>query len=129
MTSKRVQFLTTDETVAIHERLRERFGGRSGVRDMGELEAALYRPRTGHYGDLVGMATALFASLMQAAPFVDGNKRLAFFATDTFLRMNGYRMAVEPEMAQSFLDNIAASGRYELEYLQPQLRAVLVRDG
>lgn len=41
------------------------------------------------------MAAALFESLIMIHPFVDGNKRVAFFATDVFLRMNSYKLKVD----------------------------------
>jgi death-on-curing protein len=43
------------------------------------------------------MATALFESLVTNHPFVDGNKRVAFFATGVFLRANGWKLDVEAE--------------------------------
>jgi death-on-curing protein len=94
-----VRFLSLDEALAIHQRLLETFGGPEGIRDMGLLESALYRPQTGYYADLVEMATALFESLLMNHPFVDGNKRAAFFMTDVFLRLNGYRLHLEPKAA------------------------------
>jgi death on curing protein len=82
--AKMVQFLSLDEVLAIQEALVDRFGGIGGVRDLGLLESALFRPRTGYYRDLVEMAAALFESLIMNHPFFDGNKRVAFFATDVF---------------------------------------------
>ena len=76
----------------MHERLVEKFGGPRGVRDAGLLESALFRPQTGYYRDLAEMGTALFESLLMNHPFVDGNKRVAFFATDVFFRLNGFRL-------------------------------------
>lgn len=73
-----IQFLSLDESLAIHERLLEKFGGPPGVRDMGMLESALYRPQTGYYDDITSMSAALFESLLMNHPFVDGNKRAAF---------------------------------------------------
>lgn len=84
MPNKPVLFLTLDEAVAVHERLIEKFGGPAGVRDMGMLESALYRPQTGYYKDIVEMAAALFESLLINHPLIDGNKRAAFFVTDIF---------------------------------------------
>jgi death-on-curing protein len=62
----------------------DRFGGASGLRDRGLLESALYRPQSGYYDGLDQMAAALLESLLINHPFVDGNKRVAFFATDVF---------------------------------------------
>ena len=44
------------------------------------------------YRDLAETATAMFESLISNHPFVDGNKRVAFFATDVFLRSNGWKL-------------------------------------
>jgi len=70
-------YLTVAEVLAIHADQIERYGGSKGVRDHGLLEAALYRPQTGHYADLVEEAAALWESLSQNHPFTDGNKRTA----------------------------------------------------
>ena len=60
-----------------------------GLRDKGALESALMRPMMGYYDGLVEEAAALLESLAMNHPFVDGNKRVAFFGTDAFLRLNG----------------------------------------
>lgn len=78
-------FLTLAELLAIHQDQIERYGGSAGVRDLGLLEAALFRPQTGYYADLIEEAAALWESLAQNHPFIDGNKRTAFAATYTFL--------------------------------------------
>lgn len=121
------QFLTRDEVLAIHARLIEAFGGPEGVRDLGLLESALHRPRTGHYADLVQMAAAMFESLLMNHPFVDGNKRVAFFATDVFLRINGWRIEVEPDRAHEFLIGLLEARTCDLEHLEPWLRENVVQ--
>ncbi len=98
MPSEEVKFLTLDEVLLLHEELIAVFGGADGVRDLGLLESALFRPRTGYYIDLLEMAAALFESLLMNA-FVDGNKRVAFFGVDTFLRINGFKIAVSSSRA------------------------------
>lgn len=45
MLNKTVAFLSRDEVLEIHRALLERFGGPPGVRDLGLLESALYRPK------------------------------------------------------------------------------------
>ena len=116
-----IKFLTTDEVLDIHEFLIREFGGPTGIRDIGLLESALYRPQTGYYTDLVEMAGALFESLLMNHPFVDGNKRVAFFATDVFLRMNGFRLRVEAEPAHEFLIGLLECGECDLAPLVPWL--------
>jgi len=122
-----VVFLSRDEALAIHSTLLERFGGPSGVRDFGLLESALYRPRTGHYADLAEMAAALFESLIMNHPFVDGNKRVAFFATDVFLRMNGYKLKVDAKKAHRFLIGLLENNRCTFDQLLPWIRKHVVK--
>ncbi len=114
-----VQFLSLDEAIEIHSVLIKRFGGPQGIRDLGLLESALYRPQTGYYKTLEEMAAALFESLIKNHPFIDGNKRAAFFSTDVFLRMNGYKFQVEAKAAYQFLMALFDSNTCDLEHLQP----------
>jgi death-on-curing protein len=92
------------------------------VRDTGLLESALYRPRTGHYADLAEMAAALFESIIMTPPFVDGNKRVALFATDVFLRMNGYKLEVDAKKAHRFLIGLLENNRCRFDQLLPWIR-------
>lgn len=127
MPSDSVLYLSVDEVLAIHEELIARFGGSSGVRDAGLLESALHRPRTGYYGDLVEMAAALFESLLMNHPFVDGNKRVAFFATDIFLRLNSWRLRVDSGEAHAFLIGLLEDSRADFEHLEPWIRGAVER--
>jgi death-on-curing protein len=122
-----VRFLSVDEALAIHDRLLAEFGGPGGVRDLGLLESALHRPRTGYYADVAEMAAALFESLLMNHPFVDGNKRVAFFATDVFLRLNGWRLHVEAEDAHRHLIGLLERGEADFERLLDWIRAGIRR--
>lgn len=115
-------YLTLVEVLAIHDRLLGEFGGAPGVRDGGALESALFRPQTGYYRDVVQEAAALFESLIQNHPFVDGNKRVAFATTDVFLRMNGYVLEVEDADAFDFIIGSLEAGALDLERLDRWLR-------
>jgi len=121
--SNSLKFLSVDEVVAIHERLINTFGGPPGVRDYGLLESALHRPQTGYYADLAEIAAALFESLLMNHPFIDGNKRVAFFATDVFLRLNGWRFEVDNEIAHQFLIDLLDRGEANLANLTPWVRS------
>lgn len=122
MPGKPVAFLTLDEVLEIHTVLIKRFGGPEGVRDLGLLESALYRPQSGYYADLTEMASAMFESLINNHPFVDGNKRVAFFATDVFLRLNGYRFVVEAKSAHAFLLELFETDECDMAHLLPWIR-------
>jgi death-on-curing protein len=123
---KVVQYLTVDEVLTIHHALVERFGGLGGVRDLGLLESALYRPRTGYYRDLAEMAAALFESLLMNHPFIEGNKRVAFFASDIFLRLNGWKLKVDARAAHAFLTGLLEHGESDFDHLLPWIRKCLV---
>jgi len=120
--SNTVAFLSRDEALEIHRALLDRFGGLAGVRDLGLLESALYRPRTGYYADLTEMAAALFESLIMNHPFIDGNKRVAFFATDVFLRLNGYKLKVDAGKAHRFLIGLLENDSCTFDNLLPWMR-------
>lgn len=119
------QFLSVDEVLAIHQHLIDEFGGPPGVRDLGLLESALYRPRTGYYHDVAEMAAAMFESLMLNHPFVDGNKCVAFFATDVFLRLNGWKLAVDGDAAHGFLIGLLERGECDFDRLLVWIRGVM----
>ncbi len=122
-----VEFLSVDEAVYIHEQLIGKYGGHSGVRDPGLLESALFRPQTGCYEDLATMASALFESLLFNHAFHDGNERTAFFATDVFLRLNGWKLNVDAVSAAEFIRELIANGQSQRAALLPLLRKSIVQ--
>src|ERR1700737_2381656 len=96
------EFLSVAEVYRMEHRLIELFGGRYGVRDQGAVEAAVFRPQTGYYSSIEEEAGALMESLGNNHGFIDGNKRIAFTATDVFLRRNGLYIDVSgPEGHES----------------------------
>ena len=117
-------YLSLADLMLMHEVLINRFGGSSGIRDKSALEAAIYRPQSGYYEDLIGQAAALFESLAINHPFVDGNKRIAFAAMDTFLRVNGLRIHASSQ--ESYKKILSMFERYELNHqvVQEWLRSV-----
>ena len=79
--------------LAMHDRQLAEHGGGNGVRDEGMLDSALARPQQRHaYGDpppdLAELAAALAFGLARNHPFVDGNKRTAAVACETFILLN-----------------------------------------
>ena len=58
-------YLTVVELLAIHEELIAEHGGSDGIRDMGALESAVFRPQTGYYDDAIEEAAALMESIIQ----------------------------------------------------------------
>ncbi len=119
-------YLTVADVLAMHTVLMQRYGGESGVRDPGALEAALFRPQTGYYDDIVAEAAALLESLAINHPFVDGNKRIAFAAVDVFLRINGWRLRRAPRQIHAEMMQMFESGTFNIAHLDPWLRSFAV---
>jgi death-on-curing protein len=116
-------YLTLAEVLAMHADLIQRYGGTQGVRDQGLLEAALYRPQTGYYADLIEEAAALWESLSQNHPFIDGNKRTAFAATYAFLAINGARLTADADETFVFLAALYEANQLSFDKLVPWLRS------
>ena len=97
------------------------------IRDVGLLAAAAARPRASAFGedaypDLWTKAAALLQSVVKNHPLVDGNKRLGWLATATFLELNGvevtkaanddvYELVMRVAASQLSVDDIAESLR------------------
>ena len=58
---------------------------------------------------------------------MDGNKRMAFAATAVFLRMNGYKLAVNADAAERFLIDDVINGHAEVAVISDWLERFLVR--
>jgi death-on-curing protein len=115
-------YLTVVEVLAMHADQIERYGGSLGVRDQGLLEAALFRPQTGYYADLIEEAAALWESLSQNHAFIDGNKRTAFAAIYTFLAINGARLTVDAQETYAFVAALYEANEFSFDRLVPWLR-------
>jgi death-on-curing protein len=116
-------YLTVAEVRAMHADQIERYGGSQGVRDPGLLEAALYRPQTGYYADLIEEAAALWESLARNHAFIDGNKRTAFATTYTFPAINGARLKADAEETYAFLAGLHEVNQFSFDKLVPWLRS------
>ncbi|MGV9531382.1 type II toxin-antitoxin system death-on-curing family toxin [Streptomyces cellulosae] len=85
-----MHYLTLPELLILAKRL-----GEDAVRDYGLLDSALARPQSSVFGqdaysDVWQKAAALMESLARNHALVDGNKRLAWYATWVFLHMDGH---------------------------------------
>jgi death-on-curing protein len=75
-------------------------GGALGIRNRSLLESALARPEQhaalGGAANDVPLLSALYAiAISRNHPFLDGNKRVAFVALETFLNLNGFELVAE----------------------------------
>jgi death on curing protein len=119
------EYVTTADALFFHKQLIERYGGASGVRDVGALDAALHRPQTGYYESVIQEAAALLESLIQNHPFVDGNKRVAFAVLDVFLRINGYRITADSHTIYATMMRLFEQRTFDLEHLVPWLLGIV----
>lgn len=117
----RHDFPTVEEVLAIHDSLIREFGGSMGLRDMGALESALFRPQIGYYDGLIAEAAALLESLAMNHPFVDGNKRVAFAATEIFLNLNGSFIDCDSEDAYEHFMRLFDSNSFRFAELHEWL--------
>ena len=105
------RWLDLREVIDLHGEQLARFGGPEGVRDAGLLESAIMRPvNQWHYGetDLAALAAAYAFGLAKNCPFIDGNKRIAFQAMMTFLRLNSIPFRPLPAHATAIILALAA---------------------
>jgi len=112
-----IYFLSVEEVLKIQQQLINTFGGLPGLRDITLLEAALMRPQIGYYTTLNEQAAALMESLANNHPFLDGNKRVAFFVTDTFLRLNGYWINCDNEETYIYFMQLFENNKFRFDEL------------
>jgi death-on-curing protein len=123
-----VTYLTLDQVLDAHRAGLSIGGGSDGIRDRGALESAVAQPAMAFggqelYETIFEKAAALGYSLVMNHPFIDGNKRAGFLAMDTFLRLNGFRIAASVDEGERMILRIAAGegSREELiEWLRGQ---------
>jgi death-on-curing protein len=112
-----------EEIILVHARLIAAFGGSLGLRDRGALEAAIARPQSGYYQDVIQQAAAMWGSLSQNHPFVDGNQCVAVTVTAAFLKVNGHELDFDDLEAYSRLMELYETGKMCAAELDQWLRA------
>src|SRR5688572_16861978 len=116
--------------LAIHDRQLAEHGGSRDVRDEALLDSALTRPQQKLANaelppDLADLAASLALGLARNHPFVDGNKRTAAVACETFLRLHSSALqATDIELFPVYL--ALAEGRLDesdfAAWLRPRLK-------
>ena len=111
----------------IHSELLSEHGGAVGVRAGGSdlINSALARPLNQFAyepdTDLSSLAAAYLFGLVKNHGYVDGNKRVAFAAAATFLRLNGVTLTAPEAEAYEMVFG-AADSRYSEEDLARWIR-------
>ena len=107
-----MKVFTVRQVLILHERMIQKYGGSSGVRDMGMLESAVGRPFATFggedlYPDVFMKAGAFIQSIVKNHPFIDGNKRTAFTGTITFLLANKAIVSTNADQVVKFMLRVA----------------------
>lgn len=107
-----MKVFTVRQVLILHERMIQKYGGSSGVRDMGMLESAVGRPFATFggedlYPDIFMKAGAFIQSIVKNHPFIDGNKRTAFAGVATFLMANGVIVSAGMDQVVKFMLKVA----------------------
>ena len=120
------KYLSIADVIYIHGELIKEFGGSDGIRDKNQLDAAVMRPQSGYYITLIEEASAMMESLAMNHCFIDGNKRIAFFATDTFLRLNGFSISCDSEEGHNFFVKNLEINNFRFEIIKNWLEEKVV---
>jgi death on curing protein len=107
-----MRYLTVGEVIELHRLIIAATGGAAGVRDLGALQSAVAQPRMSYggadlYHGLAEKSAALCFSLVMGHPFVDGNKRVAHAAMETFLVLNGFELNAPVEVQEELFLSLA----------------------
>lgn len=102
-----IQYLSEAEVIAINEEMVAKFGGLHGVKDIHMLGLAVGRPQMSvafqdAYKTIFDKAAAMFHSIINNHPFLDGNKRTSLFSAILFLEYNGWKVEFRRKEAVKF---------------------------
>ncbi len=123
-------WLSRQLILAVHDEQLAEHGGALGVRDEGLLDSALARPlnRAGHGNPDIAELGALYGiAIARNHPFVDGNKRTAYVALESFLLLNGCRFPVSDAEAVVVMLAMASGEIDDAEFID-WVRANTVMD-
>jgi death on curing protein len=126
-----VLYLSVAQLEELHDSQLSHYGGATGLRDRGALEAAAARPAMTFggedlYPDIAAKAAALMHSLVMNHLFVDGDKRVGAHAAPLFLALNGGLLAITPEQLEEVTLSVAR-GELDAESLAIWFRQRLGR--
>ena len=121
------RFLTLSEVLVILQDQIRRYGGAFGVRDLSLLSSAIAMPEASFGGellhhDLFEQSAAYAFHICQNHPFIDGNKRVAFAATYTFLAINGAELKADPDETHAFIAGLFKAQTFDFVHLDAWLR-------
>lgn len=123
------RFLDLDDVLLIAER---ELGDPVPIRDVGLLDSAVARPRSTVFGSdayptIWTKAAALLQSIVINHALVDGNKRLGWMATVTFVALNEDIDIASVDLARAYdlIIDVATNSSMLVDDIADRLRALL----
>lgn len=121
-----IHYLSEAEAIAINEEMVSQYGGLHGVKDLNLLRLAIGRPQMSvgfqdAYKTIFDKAAAMFHSIINNHPFLDGNKRTSLFSAILFLEYNGKKIEFTRKEAVKFTRK-AHSEDYTVEQISSWLK-------
>ncbi len=121
-----IHYLSEAEIIAINEEMVAKFGGLHGVRDLHMLSSAVGRPQMSvgfqdAYKTIFDKAAAMFNSIINNHPFLDGNKRTSLLSAVVFIEHNGWTVQFRRKEAVKFTRK-AHNQDYTVEQISQWLR-------
>jgi len=104
-------WLSPQVLLAAHDEQLAEHGGASGIRDQNLFESALARPQNlAAYGgpDAAALAASYAFGLAKNRPFIDGNKRIALVAQESFLVLNGFDLIADDAQCVAVILSLAS---------------------
>ena len=122
-----MRHISLTEVIWLHDRLIQTSGGTSGIRDLGQVDAAVAQPRATFdgadlYPDLIAKAATLCFGLVRGHGFVDGNKRIGHAAMELFLALNGVSLDADVDDHEQIILTVAG-GTASRDQLEAWVRA------
>jgi len=111
-------WLDPQALLAAHDEQLAEHGGASGIRDQGLFESALARPENlAAYGDpdAADLAAAYAFGIAKNHAFIDGNKRTALVALESFLLLNGFELLADDGQVVMVILSVASGAFNENE--------------
>jgi death-on-curing protein len=116
-----MKYLTVEEIIQIHEKLIEQFGGEQGIVDKNRLDFITSKVQSSR-GDVYRKASILLHDIISSHPFIDGNKRVAIEAADTFLRENGKSLELKDINKTGEYINSIAEGKKNMMSIEKWIK-------
>jgi death on curing protein len=106
-----VIYLTIDGVMELHAIALRVGGGTGGIRSQQQLASALAQPEQSAFGEdlhktIPEKAAAYGYFIAEGQPFLNGNKRTAVLAMETFLDVNGYELLEDEDSIGDMFDSL-----------------------